>query len=62
VGAQIRCRECVISVPAAANSFALYNGGGDAPVLAVNSQVTGLTSAATCLGAYDQNFQARTCP
>ena len=61
VSAQVSCRECSITVPAATNSFALYNAGG-APVYAANSQVVGSTSAAICAGAYDQNFQSRTCP
>jgi hypothetical protein len=60
VAGQIRCRECVVSVPLSANAFALYSAGGS-PVLAANSQVIGSTSAAACVGAYDQNFQARTC-
>lgn len=61
VSASVTCRECAITVPAAASAYALYNAGG-APVLAANSQVVGSTQAATCVGAYDQNFAARTCP
>jgi hypothetical protein len=61
VSAQVSCRECSITVSAAASAFALYNAGG-APVYAANSQVVGSTSAAICAGAYDQNFLPRTCP
>jgi hypothetical protein len=61
VSAQVICRECTVTVPAVAGSYALYNAGG-APVYAANSQVIGSTQAAVCAGAYDQAFAPRSCP